>query len=91
MVGASTDDVGAVEHVAGTSLLAHSVPPPPPLPPIAEQIRWDGKDVQTHALLALSIKRTIIPHICSCKTTKESWDTLATLYQTRNEARVAYL
>ena len=32
-----------------------------------------------------------IPHICSCKTLKEAWDTLATLYQARNEARVAYL
>ena len=85
----STDDVGAVEDVAGTSLLARFVPPPPP--PKAEQIRWDGRDVQAHALLALSIKRTIIPHIRSCKTAKEAWDTLATLYQARNEARVAYL
>ena len=34
VAGTSTDDVGAVEDVAGTSLLACSVPPPPP--PIAE-------------------------------------------------------
>ena len=60
-------------------------------PPTAEQIRWDGKDVQAHALIALSVKRSIIPHIRSCKTSKDSWDTLSSLYQVRNEARVAYL
>ena len=42
-------------------------------------------------MLALSVKRAILPHICSCKTSKEAWDTLATLYQARNEVRVAYL
>ena len=89
VAGTSTDDVGAVEDVAGTSLLARSVPPPPP--PTTEQICWDGRDVHAYALLALSIKRIIIPHICSCKTLKEAWDTLATLYQARKEAHVAYL
>ena len=42
-------------------------------------------------MLAFSIKRAIIPNIRSCRTLKEAWDTLATLYQARNEARVAYL
>ena len=42
-------------------------------------------------MLALSVKCAIIPHICSCKTSKYAWDVLATLYQARNEARVAYL
>ena len=42
-------------------------------------------------MLALSVKRAIIPHICSCNTSKYAWDVLATLYQARNEARVAYL
>ena len=37
------------------------------------------------------MKRSIIPHIRSCKTVKEAWDVLANLYQVRNEARVAYL
>ena len=39
----------------------------------------------------MSIKHSIISHIHSCKTTKEAWDTLATLYQARNEAHVTYL
>ena len=42
-------------------------------------------------MIALSVKRSIIPHIRSCKTAKDAWDTLTTLYQARNEARVAYL
>ena len=50
VAGTSNDDAGAVEDVAGTSLLARSVPPPPP--PTAEQICWDGRDAQAHALLA---------------------------------------
>ena len=37
------------------------------------------------------MKRSIIPHICSCKIAKEAWDVLANLYQACNEARVAYL
>ena len=37
------------------------------------------------------MKHSIIPHIHSCKTTKEAWDVLANLYQAQNEACVAYL
>jgi hypothetical protein len=46
--------------------------------PIAEQIRWDGRDAQAHALIPLSVKRAIIPHIRSCRTAKDAWDTLCT-------------
>ena len=60
-------------------------------PPTQEQLRWDGKDAQAHALIALSVKRHIVPHIRSCSTSKQAWDTLASLYAVRNEARVAYL
>ena len=90
MVGnpANASDTGSVEDVAGSS---SSVAPVRVPPPTAEQSRWDGKDAQAHALLALSVKRAIIPHIRSCKTSKDAWDVLATLYQARNEARVAYL
>jgi len=56
-----------------------------------EQAKWDGKDVQAHALIALSVKRTIIPHIRGCKTAKDAWDMLTRLYQVRNKSRVAYL
>lgn len=48
--------------------------------PTAEQAPWDGKDAQAHALIALSVKRDIIPHIRSAKTTKQAWDILADLY-----------
>ena len=85
---ANAAETGDVEDVAGPSIGATTIRAPPPT---AEQSRWDGKDAQAHALLALSVKRTIIPHICSCKTSKDAWDELATLYQARNEACVAYL
>ena len=37
------------------------------------------------------MKRQIVPHIRSCSTSKQAWDTLASLYAERNEACVAYL
>ena len=57
-------------------------------PATQEQKRWDGRDAHAHALIALFVKRTIIPYIRSCKTTKEAWGVLCTLYQAHNEARV---
>ena len=60
-------------------------------PPTHEQLRWDGKDAQAHALIALSVKRHIVPHIRSCSTSKQAWDSLASLYAVHNEAHVAYL
>lgn len=50
-----------------------------------------GKDVQACALFKLSIRLDIIPYIRSCKTTKEVWDTLATVYTMCNEANASYL
>ena len=85
---ANAGDTSSVEDAAGSS---SSVAPVRVPPPTADQSHCDGKDVQAHALLALSIKRAIIQHICSCKTSKDALDVLATLYQERNEARVAYL
>ena len=85
---ANAAEIGDVEDVAGSSTAAATIRAPPPT---AEQSHWDGKDAQAHALLALSVKRAIIPHICSCKTSKDAGDVLTTLYQARNEAPVAYL
>ena len=59
--------------------------------PTVQQARWDGKDAQAHALIALSVKRNITPHICSAKIAKQAWDTLAHLYAGRNEAKISYL
>ena len=79
-------DSGTVEDVAGTSTVRAAA-----VLPTAEQVRWDGRDAQAHALIALSVKRTIVPHIRSAKTAQQAWDTLAQLYAGRNEAHVAYL
>ena len=59
--------------------------------PTTKQIHSDGRDVQAHALIALSVKRTMIPHIRSVTMAKQAWDVLARLYAGCNEANVAYL
>ena len=56
-----------------------------------EQARWDVRDAQAHALIALSVKRTITPHIHSAKSAKQAWDILADLYASCNEAKIALL
>ncbi|MCO5553899.1 hypothetical protein L7F22_007425 [Adiantum nelumboides] len=83
-----TVDVAEVVDIAGPSTriaAARSILP------TAEQARWDVKDTQAHALIALFVKRTITPHICSAKSTKQAWDILAGLYASRNEAKIALL
>ena len=37
---------------------------------------WDSRDAHAHALIALSMKCVIIPHICYCKIENDAWDTL---------------
>ncbi|MCO5586809.1 hypothetical protein L7F22_040752 [Adiantum nelumboides] len=59
--------------------------------PTAEQTRWDVKDAQAHALIVLSVKRTITPHIPSAKSAKQAWDILVGVYAGRNEAKIALL
>ena len=85
---ASAMEIGTVEDVAGSSSI---VVPPVIAPPLTvEQTCWDGKDVQAHAIIAMSAKRAITSHIRSCKTTKEAYDALANLYHGKNKARIAY-
>ncbi|RYA57259.1 DUF4219 domain-containing protein, partial [Enterobacter cloacae complex sp. CH23B] len=52
-----SEDVGDVAGLAARIAAVRVVLP------TAEQARWDVKDVQAHALIALSVKRTIVPHI----------------------------
>ena len=59
-------DAGSVEDVAGSSSSAAVAA----VLPTVEQARWDGKDAQAHALIALSVKQNITPHIRSAKTAK---------------------
>ena len=78
---------GIMEDDSGAS---SSMAAPIVVPATQEQRRWDVRDAQEHALLALSVKHGIIPHIRSCRIAKDAWDTLATFYQIFNEANVAY-
>ncbi|MCO5555272.1 hypothetical protein L7F22_008817 [Adiantum nelumboides] len=83
------EDVGKIEDVAG---LAARIVAVRFVLPTAEQARWDVKDVQTHALIVLPVKRAITLHICSAKFAKQAWDILAGLYAGRNnEAKIALL
>ncbi|MCO5564651.1 hypothetical protein L7F22_018317 [Adiantum nelumboides] len=81
-------DVDKVEDVA--SLAARIVAVRFDLP-VAEQACWDVKDKQAYALIVLSMKCTITPHICSAKSAKQAWDILAGLYAGRNEIKIALL
>ncbi|MCO5580502.1 hypothetical protein L7F22_034370 [Adiantum nelumboides] len=78
------EDIGEIEDVVGLAAVRAILPTP-------EQARWDVKDAQAHALIVLSIKCTITPHICSAKSTKQAWDILANHYAGRDEAKIALL
>ena len=43
------------------------------VPPTMELNKWDGRDVNAYALIALSMKCGIIPQMHLYKTTKEVW------------------
>ena len=49
-----------------------------PQQPTYAQLKWDGKDAEAHALITLSIKCHIVPHIQSCTTSKSAWYVLKT-------------
>ena len=59
-------DSGTVEDVAGPRTSGAGATAAAGLP-TAEQVRWDGRDAHAHALIALSVKRTIVPHIRSAE------------------------
>ncbi|MCO5559117.1 hypothetical protein L7F22_012709 [Adiantum nelumboides] len=81
-------DVAEVVDVAGPST---RIAAPRSVLPTTEQARWDVKDAQAYALIALSVKHTITPHIRSAKSAKQAWVILAGLYAGRNEAKIALL
>ncbi|MCO5600260.1 hypothetical protein L7F22_054370 [Adiantum nelumboides] len=83
-----SEDVGEIEDVAGLATRMAAVRA---VLPTAEQAHWDVKDAQAHALIALSVKRTITPHIRSAKSTKQAWDILTSHYAGRNEAKIVLL
>ena len=62
-----------------------------PPPPTIDQKRWDSKDALALLAISLTYKRSIIPHIKSCRQAKDAWDILETLYLAKNDTRIAYL
>ena len=73
-------DTGDVEDAAG---FVAGIATIRAILPMAEQAHWDVRDAQAHALIALSMKRTITPQICLVKSTKHAWDILVGLYVSR--------
>ncbi|MCO5606040.1 hypothetical protein L7F22_060227 [Adiantum nelumboides] len=78
-----------IEDVAG--LVAASIAAVRVVLLTTEQAHWNVKDAHAHALNALSVKRTITPHIFSTKSSKQAWEILTGLYAGRNEAKITLL
>jgi len=51
---------------------------------------WEKRE-KANALLMLSIKDCIIPHIRDCKTTNDIWTILKEMYEIKNTSRTLYL
>ena len=58
----SQDDDSAT---TSTITYGRRIPPPPPVPSTEAQQKWDEKDAKAHAMISLSVKTDIIPHIRS--------------------------
>ena len=59
--------------------------------PTLEPKRWDTKDAQAMAVIALTIKRSITPHIRSCRTLHNAWEILQSMFSSKNDARIQFL
>lgn len=65
--------VGTIKDVACFNSIANGVDGPTNATPTCEHSRcWDARREHTWALLALSLKRIIIPHIRSFKTSRDA-------------------
>ncbi len=45
---------------------------------------WLRKDKKTRAILRLAVEDDIIPHICSAKTSKETWTILSDMFNQKS-------
>lgn len=57
---------------------------------VAIQI-WERRENKAKVLLWMMVKDNIIPHIRECKTSKETWDTLKNLHETKTTNQILYL
>ena len=62
-----------------------------PAAPTVKQKRWSSHDAQALLVISLSIKRSMVPHIQSCKTSKAAWDVLENMFAGKNEAKLSFL
>ena len=52
---------------------------------------WESWEVQAKVLICMSVKDNIIPHIRNCKTSKDTWDKLKSLYEMFDSNRILFL
>ncbi|KAH0720607.1 hypothetical protein KY285_005428 [Solanum tuberosum] len=53
--------------------------------------KWKIKAGKTMFALKTAIDKDVLEHVCDAKTLKEAWDTLATLFSKKNNARLQLL
>jgi len=52
---------------------------------------WNKREARAKVTLRMSVQDKIIPHIRNCDTSKKTWDTLKSLYETTDANRVLFL
>lgn len=52
---------------------------------------WERQENKAKMILWMTVQDNIIPHIRECKTSKETWDTVKNLYETKTTNRILYL
>ena len=52
---------------------------------------WNKREARAKVTLRMSVQDKIIPHIRNCDTSKETWDVLKGLYETKDANRVLFL
>jgi hypothetical protein len=58
---------------------------------VAQIQDWDKCENKAKALLCMSVKDRIIPHIREANTSAETWTMLKALYETRNTNQILFL
>ena len=52
---------------------------------------WNKREAKAKVTLRMSVQDKIIPHIRKCDTSKKTWDTLKTLYETTDANHILFL
>ena len=84
----SAREICAIEDATGTN---PTMAPALVSPPTIEQICLGLQRCPSTCIDSLFFQTCHYSNICSCKIAKEAWDTLATLYYSKNKPYFGYL